>query len=801
MKDIKYCMMALLAMLFTAASCSEDETLAEGGQAEMLEVSRNDVKLANTEGSFTLSVEASGAWTATVTEGEWLLLSKTEGEGSGDIRLLFAENADAEARSGKVSVALAEGSGLVQEIKVEQLGTDPDILISTDLEEGEIIPFSGKTLSFQVVSNIEYAVEIAEEDNWIEREEPSGRSRAFETADIIFNIHGNSGKQRTGTIEFKSVGDYVMSKFVEITQEAVQTTLAMKQDEYVIPFKCARLEIPIEQEVEIDYEVLFSDGSWVSWNEDASDGTKIVLDIKDNADDLPRVSEITVKNSVLDRKMTLFQYGKPNPRIGDDLSSAQALAFPGAEGGGRFTTGGRDGTLYRVTTLEDYGEGEAPIEGSLRYGIEQVKGPRTVIFDVSGIIDMKAPMFLTSGDPDISIIGQTAPGDGITLKGYNFSFNLSTVKTELNAIVRFMRFRPGDEHPDYAEDGIGGRYFTDAIVDHVTASWSVDETFSFYACEDFTAQWCMATESLNNSNHAKGAHGYGAMFSGNNASFHHLLLAHHGSRCPRISDYENENDFGSGPFDVRNVVYYNWSQDGQGSYGGKNAKFNLTNCYYKAGPATGEGSISWRILQTDPSARIYLEGNHVTANQETTVDNWTTGVWEQFWRDVHPTEEEMRAMQEHDYHPFGKVTTHTAEDAYEKVLGYAGASLHRDAVDCRMVDEVRTGAASHIGSYFVDENGDGVNDVTPRPGIIDTVGDTEGYPEVKSLEPWPDTDGDGIPDIWEEAYGLDPQDASDAAKATVDESGRYSNLEVYFHNLVQHIVKLQNEGGQTMEKN
>ena len=121
MKDIKYCMMALLAMLFTAASCSEDETLAEGGQAEMLEVSRNDVKLANTEGSFTLSVEASGAWTATVTEGEWLLLSKTEGEGSGDIRLLFAENADAEARSGKVSVALAEGSGLVQEIKVERL--------------------------------------------------------------------------------------------------------------------------------------------------------------------------------------------------------------------------------------------------------------------------------------------------------------------------------------------------------------------------------------------------------------------------------------------------------------------------------------------------------------------------------------------------------------------------------------------------------------------------------------------------------------------------------------------------------
>ena len=794
MKDIKYCMMALLAMLFTAASCSEDETLAEGGQAEMLEVSRNDVKLANTEGSFTLSVEASGAWTATVTEGEWLSLSKTEGEGSGDIRLLFAENADAEARSGKISVALAEGSGLMQEIKVEQLGTDPDILISTDLEEGEIIPFSGKTLSFQVVSNIEYAVEIAEEDNWIEREEPSGRSRAFETADIIFNIHGNSGKQRTGTIEFKSVGDYVMSKFVEITQEAVQTTLAMKQDEYVIPFKCARLEIPIEQEVEIDYEVSFSDGSWVSWNEDASDGTKIVLDIKDNADDLPRVSEITVKNSVLDRKMTLFQYGKPNPRIGDDLSSAQALAFPGAEGGGRFTTGGRGGTLYRVTTLEDYGEGEAPIEGSLRYGIEQVKGPRTVIFDVSGIIDMKAPMFLTSGDPDISIIGQTAPGDGITLKGYNFSFNLSQESKTLNAIVRFMRFRPGDEHPDYGEDGIGGRYFTDAIVDHVTASWSVDETFSFYGCKDFTAQWCIATESLNNSNHAKGAHGYGGMFSGDNASFHHILMAHHSSRCPRISDLPAPGEEGPGDhrgyFDVRNNVYYNWSEAGFGSYGGKYATFNLTNCYYKAGPATGEGSMAWRVLSSDPTARAYINGNYMTANPETTADNWTTGVWEQFWRDLNPTEEEMQAMKMNDYQPYSKVTTHTAEQAYEKVLEYAGASLRRDAVDERIVGEVKAGTATWVGS--VDST---------HPGIIDTVGDTEGYPEVKSLEPWPDTDGDGIPDIWEEAYGLDPQDASDAAKATVDESGRYSNLEVYFHNLVQHIVKLQNEGGQTMEKN
>ena len=154
----------------------------------------------------------------------------------------------------------------------------------------------------------------------------------------------------------------------------------------------------------------------------------------------------------------------------------------------------------------------------MRYGIEKSDQPRTIIFDVSGIIELKRALFLVD-HPNISIIGQTAPGDGITLKNYNFSFNLSRDSKEMNAIIRFLRCRPGDKYADYGEDGIGGRYFTNAIVDHVTASWSVDETFSFYGCQNFTAQWCMATESLNNSNHAKGAHGYGGMFSGDNASF------------------------------------------------------------------------------------------------------------------------------------------------------------------------------------------------------------------------------------------------------------------------------------------
>lgn len=366
----------------------------------------------------------------------------------------------------------------------------------------------------------------------------------------------------------------------------------------------------------------------------------------------------------------------------------------------------------------------------------------------------------------------------------------------MNAIIRFLRCRPGDKYEDYAEDAIGGRYFTNAIVDHVTASWGVDETLSFYGCQNFTAQWCMSTESLNNSNHAKGAHGFGAMFSGDNASYHHILMAHHSSRAPRISDMPEPGTEGAGDhigyFDVRNNVYYNWSEAGFGCYGGKYGTFNIVNCYYKAGPATGTGSMSWRVLSSDPTARAYIEGNYVTASAEVTADNWTNGIWSQFWRDLHPTEEEMRAMRLAEPQPFSKVTSHTPEQAYEKVLQYAGASLRRDIIDQRIVKEVRGGTSTWTGS----------KDEKPRPGIIDTVGDTEGYPEVKSLKAWPDTDGDGIPDIWEEAYGLDSNNPADAAQisTSVDPNGRYSNLEVYFHNLVQHIVYNQNLGGQVIEK-
>ncbi|MDR0940155.1 MAG: hypothetical protein LBN29_12580 [Mediterranea sp.] len=792
---MKYILTFILicSSLLWACGSSND---TPGGQAATatLDVSRTDVKLSNLEGSYTIGITAGGGWEAQVTSGqEWLSLQHNSGNGNADLRLLFAGNPEMGTRTGHIVVTLTSASTTLQkEVTVEQLGSDPAILLEYSTST---LPYTGADLSCRVVANTTYEVLIADAySDWITQ----AATTRMTTDELTFNIAPNVTAQRQGEVTFRATDtDFTLTTKLTLTQEGVKNTLALSgQDEYIIPHRLTNgLVIPITQQEPIAYTIE-SPPSWVSLDTDASTDAAVALNVEENTDFLPRTATVTIKNSVSQVSFQLFQYGRPDTSIGDDPSAAQLLAFPGAEGGGRFTTGGRGGELYRVTTLEDYARNETPIDGSLRYGVEKSASPRTIVFDVSGIIELKRALFLAD-HPNVSIIGQTAPGDGITLKNYNFSFNLSQDSKEMNAIIRFLRVRPGDKYADYAEDGIGGRYFTNAIIDHVTASWSVDETLSFYGCQNFTAQWCMATESLNISNHDKGAHGYGSMMSGDNATFHHILLAHHSSRCPRISDLPEPGTEGAGEhigyFDVRNNVYYNWSEAGFGSYGGKYGTFNLTDCYYKAGPATGTGSMAWRVLSSDPTARAYIEGNYMTASAEVTADNWTNGVWSQFWRDLHPTEAEMLAMRMSSPQPFAKVTAHTAQQAYDRVLEYAGASLRRDAIDTRVVNEVRTGTTTYQGSL----------DTSPKPGIIDTVTDTEGYPAVKSLEPWPDTDGDGIPDIWEQAYRMNPNDPADAAQVstTVDPNGRYSNLEVYFHNLVQHIVYYQNQGGQLIEKN
>lgn len=819
---MRYFLFILLAGLLGA--CSDEGELNGAVGTDSLELSKKELKLSNVATSSTVDITATGEWLATIVEPAtndaeqaWLTLSKSSGTGNDELRLFVAENTAGAKRMGKVKVTMAgAGSTLEQEIAIEQLGSEPDILFEFTSEP---ISFRGAEVELKVVANMEWKMDIDEQCDWIEVVEETPVTRNFSEQILKLKVALNTGNARTTELVFSTVGEYKLQRVLKVMQEAVNGVAAIEQDEYTIPYKCRTLVIPFTQEgdepVE-NFDAIPSE-AWITHNKRESTSNEIVLTIADNEDFLPRTSTVRI----LDKTITVFQYGKPDTSIGDD-KSVEALAFPGAEGGGRFTTGGRGGVLYKVTNLSDYGKKETPIKGSLRYGIEQVQGPRTIVFDVDGIIELKQGIYLVN-HPDLSIIGQTAPGEGITLKNYNFSFNISNdpskgAGSEINAIVRFLRIRPGDACPDYTEDGIGGRYFKDGIIDHVTAGWSVDETLTFYGVQNFTAQWCIASESLNLSNHAKGAHGYGAMFSGDNTTFHHILLAHHGSRCPRISDLSAVDDPERprqpfdycGYFDVRNNVYYNWSESGFGSYGGKLATFNLTNCYYKPGPATGTGYKSYRVLSTDPTARAYIDGNYVEGNSKVTSDNWTDGVWAQFDKSLVEqgvSDEEKQAMKMADYQPFSKVTSHTAQVAYERVLDYAGASLHRDAIDQRVIGEVRAGSAPYKGSVmsYWDEKGNFVslNDSDKKPGIIDTPSDAAGgYVEMKKGYLWPDSDNDGIPDIWELAYGLNPEDPSDAnvISSSVDPNGRYSNLEVYFHNLVQHIVYYQNQGGQPMER-
>ena len=513
-----------------------------------------------------------------------------------------------------------------------------------------------------------------------------------------------------------------------------------------------------------------------------------------------------------DTDNTLEEYPAP------DRSSI--AAFPGAYGAGRFTTGGAGGKVYVVTSLADTNE-----KGTLRYGISQ-SGARTIVFAVSGLIDLNSPLKIVNGD--LTIAGQTAPGDGICLKGYPVSVQAD------NVIIRFMRFRMGNKEDVSADgaDAFGGRYHKNIMIDHCSMSWCTDECVSFYQNENFTLQWCLISESLRLGGHTKGPHGYGGIWGGMKASFHHNLLAHHDSRNPRLGPGVNstkENEI----VDMRNNVIYNWC--GNSCYGGEAMHVNIVNNFYKPGPATPTGtSKRGRIIAIDKKVSdsdkksypaifdtwgdFFIQGNVVDDGQingaadydrcmKATKDNWEYGVYNQFDKKYGTLDESTKkALKRTTPVETGTVTTHDARMAFERVMDYAGCSLHRDRVDERIVQETRTGTANYQGMN--EHNGQGVVEGIdwksvgyPKKGIIDSqddvipVGESSAWPELVQGVILKDSDNDGMPDEWEKKYGLNPNDASDRNGKTVDEEGTYTNLEMYMNSLVQKIVEEQNKGG------
>lgn len=427
-------------------------------------------------------------------------------------------------------------------------------------------------------------------------------------------------------------------------------------------------------------------------------------------------------------------------------AEAQQPAFPGAEGYGAIATGGRGGVVYEVTNLNDSGP------GSLRDALDH-NTTRTIVFRVSGTIHLTSNLSVKYGN--VTIAGQTAPGDGICIANGCLYAGFD------NVIIRYIRCRLGDQWPDGTENGdddaIWGRYGDRIILDHVTASWSVDECMSFYANTNFTAQWCLISESLRYSHHEKGAHGYGGIWGGTNSSWHHNLFAHHSSRTPRFDGEGSQN------VDYRNNVIYNWGFNS--CYGGENITVNMVNNYCRYGPATSSGERLYRICQPSIDYGLwYVQDNYVYGYPSITADNWSGG--------VQPDGGSGDIPLCYSATPFPVATTYpiteqTAEVAYNLVLDNAGCSLVRDSVDTRIINEVRTGTATYGG-----QTGAGT-------GIIDSQTQVGGWPVLESATPPADTDHDGMPDEWELVYCLDPLDPNDRND---DRNGDgYTNLEEYLN--------------------
>lgn len=428
--------------------------------------------------------------------------------------------------------------------------------------------------------------------------------------------------------------------------------------------------------------------------------------------------------------------------------AAEPLAFPGAEGFGRFAKGGRGGDVYHVTNLNDAGP------GSLREGVRTAKGPRTIVFDLSGTIELKHRLLVDKSF--LTIAGQTAPGDGICLKDQTFE-----IRRASHVIVRYLRVRLGDKNkpPHQGDDAMTTDDIDNVILDHLTVTWGIDSNHDLRRGKNFTLQWSLYAEALNHSLHSKGAHAMLASFRDltGNITIHHNLFASSRERHPTLASGEKTQP--GVIVDFRNNVVYNLS----GATNLGDAHINFVSNYYRPGPNTPRDNFPLAAKIGSPEKlRVFMTGNTFEGSPEfsrdnyraITFDRWKTGGY------VKTTLWKVRASQEFDVGE-ARPQTDPAGVALEKVLLKSGCAHHRDAADQRIVE--------------------GIRDRTNH--MIDSQDEVGGWPVLRSLvtsEPAKDTDGDGMPDEWELRHGLNPNDPKDGNAVGAD---GYTNLEKYLNSL------------------
>ena len=711
-----------------------------------------------------------------------------------------APNESFDPREGHITLragALSETVTVVQ-LQQELLTTDTT-RIELEAEEAE---FSiGLSTSLNDIE-VEFDESAAA---WLHTVLPT---RAVENRTLHFLADRNrSLDKREGTIILRAGS---LAQSIKVTQQGTEPFIAIAQSDYVVAAAGGTLTVEVESNVDIEVMNFYD---WVTLDSSDEEGIdkRYTFTFGPNPDDRMRSATISFLGSANSLRasitadqqwiVTSDSFKWPNNEASDGI----LRAFPGAEGGGMYTTGGRGGRVIHVTNLNDSGP------GSLRDAVRQ-SGPRTVVFDVAGTIALESQLTINNGD--LTIAGQTAPGYGICIKDCTVQVNAD------NVIIRYVRFRLGDKSandPTPQEDCIWGRYHTNIILDHCSMTWSIDECASFYANRNFTMQWCLVGESLNSSGHEKGEHGYGGLWGGRNASFHHNLITCNKSRNARLDHpqiYADEGKPGAisthrGNVDYRNNVVYNWFE--QPTHGGEDGRFNMVNNYAKPGPASATRNRKYFMQANsyykDKGAnivykypRLYLEGN--VHSVYGFADDQQRGVSlcdEAFYRDEYVGEVEGDDKGDAANMFLSKplpirsddvltcyTTTHPTEELLPLIVNYVGASLRRDRVDRHITEDARNGTASYTGSSD-----------NHWPGIIDSQRDVGGWPELtatqRELSRTLDTDGDGIPDFYEAVMGLDAGDASDGAGHKFD--SRYTNLEMYLHYLVQETTVNQTQGG------